>query len=83
MARSVLQAITSGPGREFWADNVSYHDIPMAGIVGHRRVTDACLAHLARFGSAGLATFDQALTKLHADVAGLIPVSRRLPPAPA
>jgi large repetitive protein len=32
------------------------------------------LAHLARSNSARLATFDQALTKLHADVADLIPV---------
>jgi hypothetical protein len=73
-ARSVLQEITSGPRHEFWPDNASYHDIPVAGIVGHRQVTDAYLAHLARSYSARLATFDQALAKLHADVADLIPV---------
>jgi toxin-antitoxin system PIN domain toxin len=75
MARLVLQAITGSPGHEFWPDNVSYHDIPIAGLVGHRQVTDAYLAHLARSYSARLATFDQALAKLHADVADLIPVS--------
>jgi predicted nucleic acid-binding protein len=48
-------------------------DIPVAGIIGHRQVTDAYLAHLARSHSARLATFDQALAKLHADVADLIP----------
>ena len=48
--------------------------IPVAGIVGHRQVTDAYLAHLARSYSARLATVDQALAKLHADVADLIPV---------
>ncbi len=71
-ARSVLQDITSSPRHEFWPDNASYHDMPVAGIVGHRQVTDAYLAHLARSYSARLATFDQALAKLHADVADLI-----------
>jgi predicted nucleic acid-binding protein len=51
----------------------AFHDIPVAGIIGHRQVTDAYLAHLARSYSARLATFDQALAKLHADVADLIP----------
>jgi uncharacterized protein len=72
-ARSVLRQIASSPLHEFWPDNVSYHDIPVAGIIGHRQVTDAYLAHLARSYSARLATFDQALAKLHADVADLIP----------
>ena len=74
LARSVLQAITDTPGHEFWPDSASYADMPVAGIVGHRQVTDANLAHLARSYSARLATFDQALAKLHADVADLIPV---------
>lgn len=74
-ARSVLQEIVSSPQHEFWPDNVSYHDIPVAGIIGHRQVTDAYLPHLARSFSARLATFDQALAKIHADVADLIAVS--------
>lgn len=73
-ARSVLQEITSGPRREFWPDNASFHDMPVTGLVGHRQVTDAYLAHLARSYSARLATFDQVLAKVHADVAELIPV---------
>lgn len=72
-ARSVLQGVTSNPRHEFWPDTASYHDLPVAGIVGHRQVTDAYLAHLARTNSARLATFDQALAKLHTDVAELIP----------
>jgi uncharacterized protein len=72
-ARSVLQEIAASPQHEFWPDNASYHDIPVAGIIGHRQVTDAYLAHLARSYSARLATFDQALAKLHPDVADLIP----------
>jgi uncharacterized protein len=74
-ARSVLQEIISNPRHEFWPDSASYHDIPVAGIIGHRQVTDAYLAHLARSYSARLATFDQALARLHADVADLIPVT--------
>jgi uncharacterized protein len=72
-ARSVLQEIAGSPRHEFWPDNASCQDIPVAGIVGHRQVTDAYLAHLARSYSARLATFDQALAKLHPDVADLIP----------
>lgn len=74
-ARSLLHEIARSPRHEFWPDSVSYHDIPVAGIIGHRQVTDAYLAHLARSRSARLATFDQALAKLHVDVADLIPVS--------
>ena len=46
-ARAVLQGIASSPRHEFRPDNASYHDIPVAGIIGHRQVTDAYLAHLA------------------------------------
>ena len=73
-ARSVLQEIMASPRHEFWPDNASYHDIPTAGIIGHRQVTDAYLAHLARLYSARLITFDQALAKLHSDVTDLLPV---------
>jgi uncharacterized protein len=52
---------------------VAYTDIPTAGIVGHRQVTDAYLAQLARSREARLATFDNAMAKLHHDVAELVP----------
>jgi predicted nucleic acid-binding protein len=42
------------------------------GIVGHRQVTDAYLAQLARSRGARLATFDKAVARLHADVADLV-----------
>jgi len=73
-ARSVVQAVTIDPRHEFWPSKASFHDIPVTGIVGHRRVTHAYLAHLARSCSARLATFDHALAKLHKDVADLIPI---------
>jgi hypothetical protein len=37
----------------------------LAGTTAHRQVTDAYLAQLARARGARLATFDQALAKLH------------------
>lgn len=40
----------------------------MAGVVGHRQVTDAYLAQLARARSARLATLDRGLCVAHPDV---------------
>jgi uncharacterized protein len=72
-ARFVVRGVAGNPRHEFWPDDVAYPDVPTAGIIGHRQVTDAYLAQLARGRSARLATFDQALAKLHADVAELVP----------
>ena len=71
-AGSVLRGVATNPRHEFWPDDVPYTDVPTVGIVGHRQVTDAYLAQLARAHAARLATFDQALAKLHADVAELV-----------
>ena len=72
-ARAVLSQATANPRHEFWADDLAYTDVPTAGIVGHRQITDAYLAQLARSRSARLATFDQAMAKLHHDVTELVP----------
>jgi toxin-antitoxin system PIN domain toxin len=72
-ARVILAGTAAHPRHEFWPDDVSYGDVPVRGIVGHRQVTDAYLAQLARAHNARLATFDQALAKLHTDVAELVP----------
>jgi uncharacterized protein len=74
-ASSVLRGVTGHPRHEFWPDDVAYTDVPTAGIIGHRQVTDAYLAQLARRRAARLATFDRALAKLHADVGELVPVT--------
>jgi hypothetical protein len=74
-ASSVVRGVAGNPRHEFWSDDVAYTDVPAAGIIGHRQVTDAYLAQLARHRGARLATFDQALAKLHADVADLAPAS--------
>jgi toxin-antitoxin system PIN domain toxin len=74
-ARAVLSAATAAPRHEFWPDDIEYASVPVHGIVGHRQVTDAYLAQLARARGARLATFDQAMAKLHDDVVDLVPDS--------
>ena len=72
-ARAILNGTAADPRHEFWADDIPYTDVPTQGIIGHRQVTDAYLAHLARARGSRLATFDQALAKLHHDVTELVP----------
>jgi uncharacterized protein len=74
-AHAILDGTTADPRHEFWADDIPYTDVPTQGIVGHRQVTDAYLAQLARAHESRLATFDQALAKLHHDIAELVPDS--------
>ena len=74
-AREILSGTTADPRHEFWPDDVPYTDVPTQGIIGHRQVTDAYLAQLARSRASRLATFDQALAKIHADVTDLVPTA--------
>jgi toxin-antitoxin system PIN domain toxin len=74
-AQAVLGGATGDARHEFWPDDAGYADVPIQGIIGHRQVTDAYLAQLARARGSRLATFDQAMAKLHHDVADLIPDS--------
>lgn len=71
-AHAILNDTAASPRHEFWADDIPYTDVPTQGIIGHRQVTDAYLAQLARAHGSRLATFDQALAKLHHDVAELV-----------
>lgn len=72
-AKALLSAIAADPRHEFWPDDQPYRDVPLTGVIGHRQVTDAYLAHLARTRGGRLATFDQGLAKLHTDVVELVP----------
>jgi toxin-antitoxin system PIN domain toxin len=65
-AKLLLESISALPRHEFWPDDVSYLEMPTAGIIGHRQVTDAYLALLARRHGASLATMDRALAAVHA-----------------
>jgi uncharacterized protein len=72
---AILTALMSDSRHEFWNDDVPYTDVRLTGVIGHRQVTDAYLAQLARQRRGRLATFDEGLAALHGDVAELIPAS--------
>jgi toxin-antitoxin system PIN domain toxin len=72
-ARNVVRNMSAHPRHEFWPDDLSYSDVPTTGIVGHRQVMDAYLAHITRVRRCRLATFDEGMAKLHHDVVDLIP----------
>lgn len=71
-AVALLGAIARDPRHEFWPDDANYGDVPTGAMIGHRQVTDAYLAHLARGRSAHLATFDRGLAVVHPDTAELL-----------
>ncbi len=73
--RNIMSAIESADGHEFWPDSVSFGAVELGGVVGHRQVTDAYLAQLARTRNGQLATLDSGLAYLHSDVALLVPTS--------
>ncbi len=64
-ALAVLQAVVAHPRHRFWPDALDYAQVPTRGIQGHRQVTDAYLAALARHHGGVLATFDRGLAALH------------------
>lgn len=67
-ALAVLAAVVAHPQHRFWPDSLAYGPIRWHGVMGHRQVTDAYLAALARHHQGKLASFDQGLVALHADV---------------
>ena len=71
-ARAILASFTDLSHHVFWPDSIGYEDVRMAGVVGHRQVTDAYLAQLARANGGRLATFDEGLAAVHGDLAELI-----------
>ena len=72
-ARDVISAVEAADRHEFWSDNLSFGTVQFEGVIGHRQVTDAYLAQLARDRGGRLATLDSGLAHLHHDVADLIP----------
>jgi toxin-antitoxin system PIN domain toxin len=71
-AIAFLSQLTAHPKHHFWPDDLAYSDIAWHGVQGHRQVTDAYLAALARHHKGKLASFDRGLAALHADVVELI-----------
>ncbi|MGH8999603.1 MAG: TA system VapC family ribonuclease toxin [Acidimicrobiia bacterium] len=75
-AMGVLAGVTKQKAHQFWPDELDFGKVAMTGVLGHRQVTDAYLAALARHHGGRLATFDQGLAALHPDVALTVPLSR-------
>lgn len=71
-ATAVLAALTRHPRHHFWPDSLSYEQVRWHGVIGHRQVTDAYLAALARHHRGRLASFDRGLVALHGDVAVVV-----------
>lgn len=74
-AQGVITAWETDARFEFWQDTLPYPRVDMAGVIGHRQVTDAYLAALAREHGARLATFDRGLAALYSDVGELVATS--------
>jgi len=70
----ILRGFIAHPAHQFWPEDLSYEAIRWDGVLGHRQITDAYLAALARKHKGKLATLDRGLAALHHDVAELIPV---------
>ena len=71
-AVDVVRGLRAAEGHEFWPADLGYDHIDLRGVVGHKQVTDAYLAGMARSRGGRLATLDRALAALHIDVALLL-----------
>lgn len=71
-AAAVLAGVLASDRCEFWPDSVSYADVDVSTIQGHRQVTDSYLATLAGHASGRLATFDKALAARYASACILL-----------
>lgn len=74
-ASELLRALRAMPQCNFWADSLSYVDVELGHVRGHRQVTDAYLVSLAA-GMPGsrLATLDGGLARDLPDLTVLVPV---------
>ena len=71
-AVAILSALHRSPLCDFWEDALSYEGVDLGHVVGHRQVTDAYLAALAKSRGARLATFDRSLAGALPDETELI-----------
>lgn len=73
-AWKALASLHAHPKHVFWTDDFSYLEVSHTRLSGHRQITDAWLAELARRKGAKFATLDEGLATLWPDVAVLVPV---------
>ncbi len=72
-AWQVLAQFQSNPMHRFIDDGFTYAEVSSQKLQGHKQVTDAWLAQLARRHGSRLATLDAGLVSEHVDVGFLIP----------
>lgn len=72
-AMQVLRGFLVHPAHRFWSEQPGYDRVDWQGVIGHRQITDAYLAALARHHGGKVATLDQGFAALHDDVVELIP----------
>lgn len=71
-AREALMALTGHPRHEQWLDDLTYLEVDLSRVLGHRQVTDAYLAGLARARRGRVATLDHGFAVTASDVAELV-----------
>jgi uncharacterized protein len=73
-AAQVVDQIRANPRCDFWPDALSYADIDLSNVRGHRQVTDAYLVALATtHDGCQLATLDGALARERREHVFLVP----------
>ena len=72
-AWKVLEDLRNHPKHVFWPENFSYTEISHTRLTGHRQITDAWLAELAKRNEGKLATLDEPLSALWPNSTLLIP----------
>lgn len=72
-ASALLREVRAHPGCRFLPDDLSYQDVDLTGLTGHRQVTDAYLAGLAAAHGSRLATFDAGLSRARPASTFLVP----------
>ncbi|WP_136192681.1 TA system VapC family ribonuclease toxin [Actinomyces procaprae] len=70
--RSAIDALHRHPRWRFWADAISYSDVSLAGVRGHKQVTDTYLAALARHYRGHVLTLDRPFAARCNDVVVLL-----------
>ena len=71
-ARALTQGFRNHPRAVFWPDDVSYADVRLEDLRGHRQATDAYLAGLAAAHGGLVATLDSEFARLRPDTVELI-----------
>ena len=64
--------LTYNDHHEFWPDDSPYDSAMLAGVHGHRQLTDAYLANTALIRRTRLVTFDAGLKTLRPDIVDLL-----------